>query len=257
MADALATQLGVQPTIDGLGAVPINDLIAAQVSLGARIAAAPDSTEWGEIRRNMLAYEPAIDGVVLTGRPIDRLAEGMGMNVDVLIGSNAEEHTLSLVPSGIIDFIDDDRLAAALTLVGVSHGSRVRRARHPALTDWFFRLPVVRVAEARLTYGSDTYVYEFGWRSPQFGGRLGACHGLEIPFVFDNLDDPSGRPLVGVAPPQALADEMHGAWVSFVKTGRPGWLAYGNNRKVRSFGTTSTTVTDPGAPQRKAWDGIR
>jgi len=37
VADALATQLGVQPTIDGLGAVPINDLIAAQVSLGARI----------------------------------------------------------------------------------------------------------------------------------------------------------------------------------------------------------------------------
>ena len=126
-----------------------------------------------------------------------------------------------------------------------------------ALTDWFYRLPVVRVAEARLGRGADTYVYEFGWRSPQFGGRLGACHGLEIGFVFDNLDDPAGRPMAGAAPPQTLADEMHGAWVSFVKTGRPGWPAYGHDRNVRSFGTTSTTVNDPGAPQRGAWDGIR
>ena len=30
-------------------------------------------------------------------------------------------------------------------------------------------------------------MYEFAWRSPQFGGRLGACHALEIPFVFDTL----------------------------------------------------------------------
>ena len=52
--------------------------------------------------------------------------------------------------------------------------------------------------------------------------------------------------MVGAEPPQALADDMHGAWVSFVKTGRPGWPAYGNDRTVRSFGTTSTTVTDPG-----------
>ncbi len=269
VAAALATQLGVQPTIAGLGAVRIDELIAGQVALAARIAATPDPTEWGEIRRDMMAFEPVIDGAVLTARPIDRLAEGMSTNVDVLIGSNAEEYALFLIPSGIIDFIDDERLAAALTLVGADPGAvgATYRAALPdaspgellsaALTDWFYRLPVVRVAEARLTHGSDTYIYEFGWRSPRFSGRLGACHGLEIGFVFDNLDDPAGRPMTGAAPPQTLADEMHGAWVSFVKTGRPGWAAYGNSRTVRSFGTTSTTVTDPGAPQRKAWDGIR
>jgi carboxylesterase type B len=30
-------------------------------------------------------------------------------------------------------------------------------------------------------------MYEFAWRSPQMGGRLGAAHGVEIPFVFDTL----------------------------------------------------------------------
>jgi para-nitrobenzyl esterase len=265
----LSKQLGVEPTIDGLGAVPADELLAAQVSVGAGIAANPDPTEWAEIRRNLMAYEPAVDGEILTARPIDRLTEGMGRDVDVLIGSNTEEHALFLIPSGVVDFITDDLLDSALTLVGADPravGATYRAAVPDAspgelliavLTDWFYRLPVVRVAEARHTYGSDTWVYEFGWRSPQFGGRLGACHGLEIGFVFDNLDDPSGRPMVGTEPPQALADDMHGAWVDFVKTGRPGWPAYGTDRAVRSFGTTSTTVTDPGAPQRRAWDGIR
>jgi len=212
VAAALATRLGVPPTIDGLSAVPLDELIAGQVALGARIAAETDPTEWAEIRRNLMAYEPVIDGDVLTARPIDRLAGGTGTNHDVLIGSNADAHALFLIPSGLIDFINDDRLNAALTLVGADPGAvgATYRAALPdaspgellsaALTDWFDRLPVVRVAETRLTFGSETYVYEFNWRSPQFGGRLGACHGLEIGFVFDNLDGPSGRPMAAAAP---------------------------------------------------------
>ena len=266
---ALATELGVAPTIEGLSAVPLGELIAGQVSVGVRIAAAPDPTEWAEIRRNLMAFEPAIDGEVVPARPIDRLADGVSADVELLIGSNAEEHSLFLVPSGLIDVISDQMLDAALSLVGADPGAvgATYRAALPdaepgellcaALTDWFYRVPVVRVAEARLNHGSDTYVYEFGWRSPQFGGRLGACHGLEIAFVFDNLDDPAGRPMAGAEPPQSLADQMHGAWVSFVKTGRPGWPAYGTDRRARLFAATSTTVTDSRAPQRKAWDGIR
>ena len=39
-----------------------------------------------------------------------------------------------------------------------------------------------------------TYAYDFGWRSPACGGGLGACHGLELPFVFDTLATATGRP---------------------------------------------------------------
>ncbi|MBF6507602.1 hypothetical protein ABT337_09105 [Saccharopolyspora hirsuta] len=28
----------------------------------------------------------------------------------------------------------------------------------------------------------------FTWRSPQYNGLLGACHYVEVPFVFDLLD---------------------------------------------------------------------
>ena len=266
---ALAEQLGVEPTIEGFAAVPIDDLAAGQAALAVRIATTPNPAEWGEIARDAMAFEPVIDGEIVTARPIDRLADGVAADVDVLIGSNTDEQAFFFVPTGIVNFVNDDFLARGLTLVGADAevvGATYRAAQQDAtpgemliaaMTDWFFRMPAIRVAEARLANGADTYVYEFGWPSPQFGGRLGACHALEIAFVFDNLDDPAGRPLAGSAPPQALADEMHRAWVGFVKTGAPGWPAYGSQRAVRTFAAASETVIDPRAGQRMAWDGVR
>ena len=72
-----------------------------------------------------------------------------------------------------------------------------------------------------------TYAYDFGWRSPACGGRLGACHGLELPFVFDTLATATGPTgLLGPDdPPQALADRMRDAWVAFARDGDPGWPA--------------------------------
>jgi para-nitrobenzyl esterase len=266
---ALARQLGVQPSIEGFAAVPGDALVAAQAALTADIAAAPNPAVWGEIASNMMAFEPAVDGAVVPARPVDRLAEGVAADVDVLIGTNADEHALFLVPNGVINYVTDDLLAMALRALGADAAAvgAVYRAARPgatagellmaALSDWFFRVPALRVAEARLAHARDTHVYEFGWRSPQFGGRLGACHALEIGFVFDNLDDPSGEPLAGSAPPQTLADEMHRAWVAFVTSGDPGWAAYGGDRTVRRFAEVSETVADPGAAQRMAWDGVR
>jgi para-nitrobenzyl esterase len=216
-----------------------------------------------------MLFQPVIDGEVLTGRPIDLIAGGAATDVDVLIGNNAEEYAFFLVPSGIIDLVDDNRLDVGLAMVGADPAATraVYRTAMPdaspgelwsaAMGDWFFRIPAVRVAEARLARGTDTFVYQFDWPSPQFGGRLGACHALEVAFAFDNLDDPALRPLAGSAPPQALADEMHRAWVSFVKSGDPGWPAYRAERNVRSFAIPSETLSDPGAAQRRVWDGVR
>ena len=265
---ALAQRLGVEPTIDGFAAVPIDDLTAAQSALAASIVTSPDPATWGEIRLNVMPFEPFADGEVVPDRPIDLLAAGAGTEIDVLIGSNAEEQALFVVPNGLIGFINGALLAQVLTLLGGDRAVEAAyRAAMPAASagelfvaasgDWFYRIPAIRVAEARLAHGANTFMYEFAWRSPEFGGRLGACHALEMGFVFDNLDDPAGRALTGSAPPQPLADEMHSAWTEFVKTGNPGWPAYGNQRVVRSFGVPSRTVEDPRGDLRTAWDGIR
>ena len=269
VTDALAERLGVEPTVQGFNTIAPDALVAAQAALSAAISAAPDPTVWGEISSNLMAFEPVIDGTVVPARPIDRFAEGFSTDVDVLIGSNSDEHALFMVPTGVAGFIDDSILSAALSVVGADADNVVASYRTvqpdgspgdiliAAMSDWFFRIPAIRVAEARLAYGADTYVYEFAWRSPQFEGKLGACHALEVGFVFDNLDDPTGEGLAGSAPPQPLADEMHRAWVNFVSSGKPGWPAYGTDRTQRRFAEASETVSDPGADQRSVWEGVR
>ncbi|MFC9479617.1 carboxylesterase/lipase family protein [Streptomyces griseus] len=95
-----------------------------------------------------------------------------------------------------------------------------------------------------------TFFYEFAWRSPVL--ELGACHALEIGFVFDNLRH--GEALTGPDAPQPLADAMHRAWVGFAATGDPGWAAWDGRRPVRVFDHPGTsTVLAPRQEELRAW----
>ena len=97
-------------------------------------------------------------------------------------------------------------------------------------------------------------MYEFAWRSPLYAGQLGACHYLEVPFVFDTIDTPSAALVTGAAPPQEIADEMHRRWLEFAATGDPGWPRYTPERRaVMTFDLESGVVDDPRSEQRVAW----
>lgn len=260
----LAEELRVEPTLEALGAVAIPDLLAAHERLGLRVAANPDPALWGEIAVNSMVFEPVIDGDTLPDLPYAVLAAGEGADVDLLIGSNDDEHALFLYP--IVAGIEEARvrgLLAALraapdayeTYVAQIGSDRAGDVMTAALTDWFFRMPALRLVEARAALGQVSHVYEFGWKTPVQGGALGACHALEVAFAFDTLDAPGGRGMVGDAPPQAVADDMHAAWVAFASTGDPGWPAYGDARRTRRFGghDDGEVVDDPDRERREVW----
>ena len=267
----LAEKLGVEPTREAIATVPFDRLIQAQIELGADVFMHPDPLRWGEVAGNRMPFEPVIDGDILPARPIDRAGANTG--VDVMVGTNAEEERLFVVPNGVIDQITQEALAATIAAYGlpVEETLSTYRATRPnanagdlyvaVVTDWFFRIPAIRMAEARATDPSSlssTYMYEFAWRSPQFDGRLGSCHALEIPFVFDNLDGKGDIPLLGNNPPQQLADTMHAAWVAFATTGKPGWPRYDlDQRATMQFNITSHVVNDPGSAERVLWEGRR
>ncbi len=65
-------------------------------------------------------------------------------------------------------------------------------------------------------------MYEFDWETPVAG--LGACHALELAFVFDTLA--TGALMAGESAPQSLAEQMHRAWwpsgVRVTRAGRGG-----------------------------------
>jgi len=260
----LAARLGAVPTREALAALPAETLVEAQAAISLEALLDRDPQTWGEVAANQMAWEPVVDGEVLPARPIDRIAAGAGAGVDVMTGTTIEEERLFLVPTGLIEVVPEEMLAAAAAGYGLgTDGVAVYRSGRPGAspgdlfsavaTDWFFRIPALRLAEAH-----EGHVYEFGWRSPAFDGRLGACHALEIAFVFDALATERGRPLGGDQAPQALADAMHGAWVAFARNGDPGWPRYRSDRRATmSFGETCKVVEDPRAEERRLWDGIR
>ena len=69
------------------------------------------------------------------------------------------------------------------------------------ITDWFFRVPAIRVAEARDASGAAlTWMYRFDYPGPEANHELGACHGVEIPFVFDTAGQDDLAPPLGPEP---------------------------------------------------------
>jgi len=260
----LARRLGVAPTLEAFAAVPVDRLVATQFQLSGDLAMNPDPGRWREVSANAMAFEPVVDGEILPARPIDGIAAGNGRGVDLLVGTNRDENRLFLVPTGVTDVIDDASLAFVTGGLGLdtaglavyrSGASSAGDALADVMTDWFFRVPAIRLAEQH--HGA-AYMYEFAWPTPVFGGRLGACHALEIGFVFDTLDVEGGDVLYGSSPPAELAATMHRAWVDFARSGRPGWDAYDpQTRATMTFDVDSAVVHDPRAEKRILWDGIR
>ncbi len=264
----LAEKLGVPATRAAIAAAPMQQLLDAQSALSQEAQTPPpDPARWGEITSNLMVFEPVVDGDVLPAVPLDGIRAGAGRGVDVLIGTNSDEERFFLVPTGIVNVIDDNLLQMAAAADGLgANALPTYRANRPGVSagdllvavmgDWFFRIPAIRIAEARPD--SPTWVYEFAWPTPVLGGTLGACHALEIPFVFDTLQAEGAQPRVGAEPPQDLADAVHGAWVDFIRDGDPGWDRYTTaDRATMVFNTESAIVKDPHGDERQLWDGIR
>ncbi|TDQ52253.1 carboxylesterase/lipase family protein [Actinorugispora endophytica] len=274
VTERLAALAGVEPTTEALAAAPPERLIAADTALGQEMAAATDPALWGESTGGGTTVLPVVDGDVLPGRPVDAIAAGASRGVDLLTGTNTDEFRLFLVPLGISAFITENFLNGFLSAFGLdpAHALAAYRATRPdaapgdlfsaVLSDHAYRLPAIRLAEARAAHGADTHVYEFAWPSPALDGALGSCHTTEIGFVFGNLS----TPLLGEDPPRELSDQMRAAWTAFARDGRPGpaggllpdWPAYGDRRSVMRLGDRVPVVReDPASRERLLWEGVR
>ncbi len=266
----LAEKLGVKATREAIAAVPLDREVAAQVEIMTDLFAHPDPERWGaELLASMTPWQPVLDGDVIPARPIDRIVAGASADIDILVGWNSDEWRLFLVLGGIIDQITDEALAGAVASYGLPVDATVAgyRAAYPGASpgdllaalqsDWWVHVPALRLADAHAKSSAATYMYEFAWRTPQFNGRLGACHALEIPFVFDTLGYGT-QTLCGNEPPQGLADTVHAAWVAFATSGEPGWPKYDTRRRATMrFDTTSAVVDDPLSRERALWESAR
>lgn len=233
IAAAVADRLGVAPDADAFRARTVADTIAAQEAVSTP-GARPDLREPGgaDPGFGLGLFTPVIGDDVLPGPPLDAI-DG---EVDLLVGANREEMNLYFVPSGVVDAVSAEQVRAMVTAVwprpdevlagpaGEAPGDTLVRV----FNELVFHGPARRLAAAHAGAGpGSTHGYEFAWRSPACGGRLGACHGLELPFVFGTLACGTGPDgLLGADPPQAVSDTLVTAWTDVARTGDPGWAAH-------------------------------
>ena len=263
VARELAAALGIEPTAQAFAQVPPERLAEATLDLITELQTAPDPAKWGgDLALTGVPFAPVTDGDVLPGPPLDTLAAGLGTQVPTLISTTAEEGLLFLVANGWRDLIDDDTLAAVAAGYGLAPKDvAVYRANRPQaspaellaaiVTDWFFRIPSIRVAEA--LSAAPVWVYRFDWASPV----MGAAHAVDIPFAFDTLAARHVGLRIGEHPPQAVADVSHALWVGFVAKGDPGWDRYDLARATALVSDTVQVVSDPAGDERVLWAGRR
>jgi len=267
LADAVLKQLG---GIDKLQDAPLDKLLGAIVpasrAAGPRAYPLLDRYDFG----------PVVDGATVTQHPAEPSTSPFGDDIPLMIGGTAREASL---------FLDDDavwhrtlsevelreRVASvagpdadkALALYrelmpGASPGDRLIAA----LTGSNFSVRTWLYADRRAARGgAPVYHYSLDWGSPFAGGRMGAHHAMDLPFVFDTTEVPLSTKGADGAP--ELAAAMSATWAAFARTGKPDnpaipvWPAYtGAERATMVFDTRCRVVNDPLRDARLLWSRV-
>lgn len=255
----LAQVLGITPDADGFRAVSTEaGLDAIEKLAGPRAIDLRDDQGFEPVF-GISRFIPVWGDDVLPLKPHEALKAGAGREIEVLIGSNADEMNLYFVPTGVRRKIPGllawwllsrsiPRARLALKAYGLGRkGVRPGEAMTLAMSDLVFRWPARQFAAA---HRGTTWAYEMEWQSPACGGELGACHAIDVPFVFKTLDIASGpRGLCGEAPPHDLANRIHDLWVGFARNGCLPWAPFDHNRRVYQLaaGHTCSELEMPAA----------
>jgi para-nitrobenzyl esterase len=224
---------GPPPSQASLGRIPITALLEAQRAVVAELA---------DIE-TLMTFLPMVDGDVVPEQPLQAIERGATASIPILTGATLEEWKLfGLIDPGIGRFDDADlcaRMGAVLPEDGPPPAEAVREfrralgarsaARSPRevwsafQTARVFHAPSARLAEAQQQGGGSVHAYLVTWRAPALRRSLGACHAIEIPFVFGNERSPLARPLSGFSGDgHRFARQLQRSWLAFARSGNPG-----------------------------------
>jgi para-nitrobenzyl esterase len=234
------------------------------------------STKLAREAEILLPFGPVVEPTALPEHPLTAVRNGASADVRLLTGTTSDEWNLFHVMARASGEMDEDGLRRRVVgAIGAEHADEViatYRAGRPDLspddlwcamaTDRVFRAPCAHLAEAHSAHQPDTYVYEFSYRSSAFNGDMGACHAIDVPFVFDNVDRRGVDFLLGGVDDRVreLSRVTSKAWLAMATNGSPQhdelpeWPAYSaSSRDVMELGLQRTVHHDPRSAEREAW----
>jgi para-nitrobenzyl esterase len=231
-------------------------------------------------------YGIFVDGKTLLEHPLAAAGQGLAKDIALIVGTNQDEAKLYTAMRPPEKGFDENGLLKSvhriLRIFGKDESqakqlietyTRARKGKLPidplnildaVMTDFRFRIPAIRLAEAQSKHQSQVFSYLFCYRSPAMGGILGACHALEIPFVFGGLGEKERK----IYPKKSeetdvLSGKMMDAWTSFARTGNPSheniprWDPYDHQkRRTMILGPEVKLSQDPFGQERRVWESL-
>ncbi len=206
--------------IDGAGVENMNDLMKLSeneiIALNTRL----------DLDNNF----PQRDGRLIPEDPYLPYKNGATADVDMIIGTNSNELNYWIGElGGIVPF----RFGLPVKLENdLKRLTKADKARVKKFMDnqsghsmWriaelynevMFRLPAIKQAEFHSQNGGNVYMYY--WREPSAIMFRGACHAVELAYVFGNTDETI---YTGTPADKELSELVMNIWSSFAKTGNP------------------------------------
>jgi para-nitrobenzyl esterase len=202
---------------------------------------------------------PIIDGTVVLDTPLARFAARRDQNVPMLIGTNSDEGSLLGRENPWLDTLGR-RLgdAEVARLDSLYAPASTLRMLHFVWGDLGFAVPARSIARARAAAGHPTWVYAYTYRRERQRVRtIGAPHGSEIPMVFRLFEEPGFEAMFSPAD-SSVGARVSAYWVSFIRTGDPGWPVYRQpSDTVMEFSDSARAVAQYRAAQLDEVERLR
>lgn len=264
-AEAVLFELGLKADqADRLHQLPAEQLWAAYW------AAAKWTPEAFARNGRFIVGSPVVDGHYLPQHPFDPAGSPESADVPLMIGTTKDESTIFLATGLTLgDGVTEAEMNKwlALYLGGEERVAPVvaaYREEMPGATPNDLLITIVSdvitikdsivVAERKEAQkAAPVYMYQFTFESPILNGKMKSMHGLEVPFVFDNLHRTHPLMIGNVEQCRPLAANMSEAWIAFARSGNPNhpgiphWPAYTSaERATMMFDKECRVEYDPG-----------
>ncbi len=212
---------------------------------------------------------PQRDGRIIPEDPYIPYLEGSASDIDMLIGTNKNEANYWVGElGGIIPYALSAPIKYESDIKGIDSTDRWRvdefvrvikpRFKHMiwCRTEFYneimFRLPSIKQAEGHSKNGGHTYMYY--WVEPSVIKYRGACHAVELSYVFGNTEETI---YTGAPADEKLSGLVQDMWVNFARAGNPGtpeisWPRYDSkSRKTMVIGKKCVVKEDVLKRQRE------
>jgi len=208
-------------------------------------------------------FMPKLDGYVFTCQPIECIEQGKYNQAPVMMGFTRDEIKFFTAAVPVMNLLSRSVVKKVLRVITGDPGDEVLKFyyfadyKHPADllnaagTDYFSANGFADV-EA-LSKRTPVYFYRFDWDDIKNPEKYGAFHGLDIPFVFGNIN-PESRLFKKMMVPGMdaekipLAKYLMSYYADFAKTGDPNgaglpvWPKYSVEKKERIYLDNEVTV---------------